>query len=857
MGTSALVLAGKARFPMDAGPVKLLSLIADKSKRFIVPVYQRPYSWDEKQCEQLWSDVLHVERLRKSTHFMGSVVWIQEGTMGADGVTPALIIDGQQRITTVNLLLAALAEYADSHPNQAKGLQFSCDELINEFLVNAFREGERHYRLCLSQGDRDTYESVIHHLEDSKAPITSESHRLINNFQWFSDQLKEMKDPNSVWAGLRRLEVVSISLTQDQDDPQAIFESMNSTGKDLSTADLVRNYVLMRQPLEMQGRLYEDHWRRIEIALGVDVYDDVFDDFLYDWLAIINAPRPVHTRDVYRFFKDYVTDNGYDNHGQIAGFLDQMSRFAGYYSRITSSSGDDPEIDRLFGRIHALNMSVVNPLLMTLLDDYQEGDDLFSRSDFVSMLKLLESYLFRRIVCRMSNNGLNSFSLSVIARLRQIKEDGSPGYRQTFEAALLGGDETSHRMPDDNEFRQALLSRNFYPFSRCYYMLTTLENAYHPKNPINFSSGKLTIEHILPQNALAHEQWRQMLGADCERVFAEHVNKLGNLTLTAYNSELSDGLFKQKRDRIVGGYQDEYLSISRELRDAETWNAESIEARTRRLADEALQVWSMPKIDRATIDKYQSDKQAKIPAKMVSLHMLGVSGLLKPGDQLESLSRKYEASALITEEMMIRVSDGREFESPSSAASHVLKLAGASSSSINGWTFWGHRGISLDDFRSRYRVSQGDMESLDRSKLRAMFWDGFVDFCKARNDFMAAFGSAFTRADHTRYLLSFGSPVSGCNLAGLIGIRDGYATVEFLFHDPVQYMDFLKHKSQVESDLSDQEGDVDWDDKDADKKSRHLTLTRRTDYKQDQWDDIYRWLADALLKMKSVSKYVR
>ena len=348
-----------------------------------------------------------------------------------------------------------------------------------------------------------------------------------------------------------------------------------------------------------------------------------------------------------------------------------------------------------------------------------------------------------------------------------------------------------------------------------------------------------------------------MLGADCERVFAEHVNKLGNLTLTAYNSELSDGLFEAKQRRIVGGYQDEYLFISHGLGDAKTWNAEFIEARTRLLADEALTVWPMPKINRATIDKYQSDKQAKIPAKTVSLHMLGASGLLKPGDQLESLSRKYEASALITEEMMIKVSDEREFDSPSSAASHVLKLAGASSSSINGWTFWGRGGISLDDLRSRYRVSQGDMESLDRSKLRAMFWDGFVDFCKARNDFMAAFGSAFTRADHTRYLLSFGSPVSGCNLAGLIGIRDGYATVEFLFHDPVQYADFLEQKSQVESDLSGQEGDLDWDDQDVDKKSRHLTLTRHTDYKQDQWDDVYLWLADALLKMKGVSKYVR
>lgn len=290
------------------------------------------------------------------------------------------------------------------------------------------------------------------------------------------------------------------------------------------------------------------------------------------------------------------------------------------------------------------------------------------------MLRLLESYLFRRITCQISSNELNRFSLSVIVRLRQIKEDGSSDYRQAFEAALLGGDGTSHRMPDDNEFRQTLLLRDFYPLSRCYYKLTTLENEYYPKNPIDFSSRKLTIEHILLQNALAHEQWRQQkLGADCKRVFAEHVNKLGNLTLTAYNSVLSDGLLKQKRDRIVGGYQDEYLSISRELRDAETWNAESIEARTRRLADGALQVWSMPKINRATIDKYQSDKQAKIPAKTVSLQMWGVSGLLKPGDQLESLSHKYAASALITEEMMIGVSDGREFESPSSAASHVLK----------------------------------------------------------------------------------------------------------------------------------------------------------------------------------------
>ena len=202
MEASAVVLAGKARFPMDAGPVKLLSLIADRGKRFIVPVYQRLYSWDEEQCEQLWNDVLHVEHLRKSAHFMGSVVWIQEGTMGADGVTPALIIDGQQRITTVNLFLAALADYADNHQSQANEFQFSCEKLTREYLIDFSRKGEGHYCLCLSQGDCDAYESIIRHLENSKASIKGESRRLIDNFHWFSHQLEGHEGPEQcvVWA---------------------------------------------------------------------------------------------------------------------------------------------------------------------------------------------------------------------------------------------------------------------------------------------------------------------------------------------------------------------------------------------------------------------------------------------------------------------------------------------------------------------------------------------------------------------------------------------------------------------------------------------------------------------------------
>lgn len=842
---------------MDAGSISLVKLISDKSKRFIVPVYQRPYSWDEEQCEQLWNDVLAVGRRGHGQHFTGSVVWIQDGPTKAVKANPVLLIDGQQRIATLELLLVALADYARNHAEKSDELVFSYQSIINDqYLVDPDEEGEEHYRLCLSQGDSETFRSIIGHLEDSRVAVTGDSRRLIGNLRWFRERLEQIADSNIVWEGLGRLQVVSVSLDQEHDDPQVIFESMNSTGKDLSTADLVRNYVLLGQPVDTQGDLYEHHWRPIEAELGVDSYDDVFDEFLYDWLAVINAPRPVNARDAYRFFKEHVQANAYDEDGRMVELLGQMRRFAGYYSRINGRVETDPEIGRILGRIHALDMSVVNPLLMSLLDDYRDGDGSFSRKDLISMLGTVESYLLRRIVCQVPSNGLNKFLLSVMARLDRIQEDGGSDYRQAFEAILLGGVGTNRRMPDDEEFRQALLSRDFYPFNRCYYMLATLENGHHPKNPIDFSSGNHTIEHILPQNALAHEEWRRMLGPDCETVFAEHVNKLGNLTLTAYNSELSDGLFDEKQKRIVGGYQDEYLSISRELHDTQVWNARSIEARTRRLADEALKVWPMPTVDPVSAARYQPDREVQAPAKTITLRMIGAQGLLKPGDRLESLSRQYAAAAVITSDMRIRVAEGEEYDSPSPAASHVLELAGAGSSAINGWRFWSCGGASLDELRARYLALTGNMDSLDRSTARTMFWEGFADFCAGRDDFMAAFGPAFTRADHTRYGLGFGSPVSGCNLVGLIGMRDGYTTVEFLVHDPDRYARFLERRPQVESDLSGQEGDLAWDEKDADKKSRHLTLTRHTDFKLEDWDDIYRWLADALLAMKSIGRYV-
>ena len=234
---------------MNAGPSLFTELIANAAYRYVIPVYQRPYSWDEEHCEQLWDDILAIAQRPGGTHFTGSVVSVQQGTFTLSGTTPVLIIDGQQRITTLSLLLIALARYAREHPGEQ--LAYSYDEIIGRgFLVDRYKAGDDHYRLTLSQGDRETLRSLVDNLEDPTVTVRQDSPRLVNNLRFFERRLEQLSDPSEVWRGIQRLQIVSITLDQGRDNPQLIFESMNSTGKGLSSADLIRNFVLMSQSLQ-------------------------------------------------------------------------------------------------------------------------------------------------------------------------------------------------------------------------------------------------------------------------------------------------------------------------------------------------------------------------------------------------------------------------------------------------------------------------------------------------------------------------------------------------------------------------------------------------------------------------------
>lgn len=835
---------------MNAGPQSIVSLLTSANQRMVIPVYQRAYSWDEEQCRQLWDDIVAAGRRSSGNHFTGSVVMVLGGEFSAAGVNKILVIDGQQRITTLSLLIVAIAEFAREQPEKLTHVSY--EEIIDSgYLVLKYKKGEDHYRLTLSQGDERTLCSVVDHLENPDVEVVNEAHRIVDNLALFRTWLSNIDDPNVVWDGIQRLEIVAITLSQGQDNPQLIFESMNSTGKDLSTADLVRNFVLMGLPMDEQEDLYVNYWRKIEETLGADSYDEVFDEFLRNWLTVIYAPTSINMRDVYRLFKRHVSDNGYDKSGQMAVLLKEIRRYAGFYAQITMGAANDKDLRMRLARIKALDVTVVNPLLMSFLDDYDEGS--FGRDDLLEMLDVTESYLLRRSVCDIATNSLNKFFSSVVARLNAAQEEGC-NYLEAYEAILLGEAGTARRMPTDADFERALRTRDCYAFRRGFFLLSALENSYHPKDPRDFAGGTYTIEHIMPRNALAREDWRKMLGPECERVHDELVNALGNLTLTAYNSELSDASFAQKKARTVGGYDKELLVISKSLQDTDVWNEETIRARTDALTKRALEIWRMPHLDGSVIDSYRPAKKAASPAmRKITFRMICASGYLKAGDTLVSFEDGHEVTAKITDDYAIRLSNGEEVDSPSRAAIRVKELETGKHYAVNGWQYWrvGEDGPYLAELKTAYLSEAERADELDAASLRAAFWDGFFDCCSEREDFVRAYGDQSGRWDNRGWTVSFGLGIHGANVLAYYS-RRGWVAASIWISDLALYDRLLARRDEVDEVLSALGGKIAWNEENE--KSRELLVRLDTDVAPGHWDELYAWLVDGLLKIRPVAK---
>ena len=305
---------------MKATEANLLEFIK-KSNQFSIPIYQRLYSWTENECERLWDDIITTGSKDIPSHFIGSIMYIEKGLYQISKPEPLLIIDGQQRLTTVSLLLEALARKIGDN-EIING--FSERKIREYYLINPLEEGDRKYKLLLSQNDRSTYISII----DQKEYPKEFSVRIKDIFEYFTNKIDELSenDIQNLCLGLLKLFIVDISLNRDHDNPQLIFESMNSTGKDLSQADLIRNFMLMRLEGDIQKRLYEDYWRPMEVEFGQEAYSSYFDSFMRHYLTMKTGNIP-NIDEVYEEFKKYFYTSQRDNEEE----LKELKKYAAYF----------------------------------------------------------------------------------------------------------------------------------------------------------------------------------------------------------------------------------------------------------------------------------------------------------------------------------------------------------------------------------------------------------------------------------------------------------------------------------------------------------------------------------------------
>ena len=469
---------------MKATEANLLQFI-QRSPQFIIPIYQRTYSWTEKECNQLWDDILRAGKSATiKAHFMGSVVYIQEGLYQVTTNAPLLVIDGQQRLTTITLLLAALEEALEKLPEgKREPLDgFSPRKLRNYYLVNPQEEDQRHHKLVLSQTDKDTLIALI-----NRAEVPAErSLRVTENMKFFRDQISRLDDLTPLCTGIAKLLVIDTSLTRGDDNPQLIFESMNSTGKELSQADLVRNFVLMGLEPKLQTRLYRDYWRPMELDFGQQAYGEQFDAFMRHFLILKTGSIP-RQDEVYEAFKAYARSSDVAESGTEA-LIAEIRRFAGYYCAMALGKEKRPGLRQAFHDLRELRVEVAYPFLLELYNDCAEG--LLSDEEFLEIVRLVEAYVFRRAICAIPTNSLNK---TFATFGKSLKKDR---YLESVVAHLLLLP-SYRRFPKDEEFRREFETRDLYKSRVRTYWLRRLENAERKEQ---VSIDEYTIEHIMPQN---------------------------------------------------------------------------------------------------------------------------------------------------------------------------------------------------------------------------------------------------------------------------------------------------------------------------------------------------------------------
>jgi uncharacterized protein with ParB-like and HNH nuclease domain/predicted transport protein len=465
--------------------------------------------------------------------------------------------------------------------------KITAKKLDNYYLLNSEEEGELSFKLILTQADKD---SLLRIVEGRKLP-EDYSKRVVENFDFFVDKL-EQSNLVDAYKGLQKLMIVDISLDREHDNPQLIFESLNSTGLELSQADLIRNYILMGLKPTHQSQIYKDFWFPMEKLFGHSEYSKYFDRFMRDYLTV-KLGRIPNINQVYQEFKDFSLSGVFES---VDALVQNIATYSEYFVRMALEQEPDPALKKQFQSINQLKVDVAYPLLLEAYSDYSVGK--LPYEDFKQLIELLESYVFRRAICGIPTNSMNKTFATL------YKEIDPSDYLNSFKAILFLKD-SYRRFPTDAEFKNALQVKDVYNFRSKNYLLTKLENFNRKKEFVDI--GEYTIEHVLPQNENLKPEWVSSLGDSWREVQDKYLHTLGNLTLTGYNPELSDRPFLEKRD-MVGGFKTSPLNLNLSLGNLDKWTESEIKDRAIKLADLSIQTWSFPQVAEDVITKYKEQK---------------------------------------------------------------------------------------------------------------------------------------------------------------------------------------------------------------------------------------------------------
>ncbi len=561
---------------MDAKATTLLKFFEEnQNNQFVIPIYQRLYSWKKEQCEQLWDDIIKIGGNDKMNgHFIGSILYARVDDTHS---SPLLIIDGQQRLTTITLLFIALRNRSSDEVKRKK---------MESYLINSDKDGDKKFRLILSESDRDTLLSLID--KDRRKP-SEPSSKIVENFKLFEEWVSNTDKLETIFKGLDKLMIVEIALEKGKDDPQLIFESMNSKGMELTQTDLIRNYIVMETETEKQEGFYNKYWRVIEEEFKQN--EKSFDRFVRHYLTIKTREIP-NINKVYVALKDYRQKEGIG----IEDLLKDLQKYCGYFCQIAFKKEADKDLNKALGFLVDLEMDVIYPLLLELYSDYSDG--VLSKADFIPIIALIESYICRRAVCGLGTNSLNKVFPSFTKHIQKNE------YFKSLKAHF-GYLTEKQRFPNNDEFRNLFITIDFYKFKKREYFFERLEN-FDRKERVY--THEYTTEHIMPQKLT--EEWERDLGENFQEIHNKYLHTIGNLTLTGYNSEYRNKSFQEKRD-MEGGFKDSPLRLNQGLRDLESFGEEKIEKRANDLADLALKIWTYPNLNAETLEKYKPKKDKK------------------------------------------------------------------------------------------------------------------------------------------------------------------------------------------------------------------------------------------------------